>query len=151
VEIQYLKIDPYVYTHRFEDNNFTNGGYNLASELEPNSSSTNIILHYRPHYRVNLSLGFRYYVHALNEMDENGNIIKNNGADINIGHREIDSDKIYFLNGDKEYTRTFNLNTTYEPIKNWIFSISFDYSNNSESRSQHAEEFFSTFSVSTKL
>lgn len=51
IELQYIKIDPYVYTHRILDNNFTNLGYTIGSKFQPNSSTISLSFSYRPHYR----------------------------------------------------------------------------------------------------
>jgi hypothetical protein len=151
MEIQYLKIDPYVYTHRITDNNFTNLGYNLASDLMPNSSNSNFILYYRPHHRVNMKIGFKYSIHGANILNNDGELVKNYGGDISQGHRPDDSEEIYFLQGEREIYRQLNFECVIEPIKNWHLILKFDYLQNSLAKSQKMEEFFTTFSVSAKL
>jgi hypothetical protein len=150
LELQYIKIDPYVFSHRIYDNNFTNSNFNLGSVLEPNSSSTSINIYYRPHYRVNINLGFSYTIHGANTISDNGEII-NYGGDINLGHRVNDSEEVYFLQGEKEIFREYHLKTEIEPIKSWIFSLVLNYSNKTLARSQYPQELFSTFSLYIKL
>ncbi|MFZ1288677.1 MAG: hypothetical protein WAR79_01210 [Melioribacteraceae bacterium] len=149
-EIQYLKIDPYVFTHRFAENNFTNSNFGLGTEIPPNSSSGILNFFYRLHHRVNLNLEFKYSVHGANVQDSQGNII-NYGGDILLGHRFGDSEEVYLLKGDKEILRSYSLNTQIEPMKNWIFMFNINYNNNSLARSQHLENFFTTFSLYTKI
>ncbi len=150
LELQYIKIDPYVFSHRIYDNNFTNSNFNLGSVLEPNSSSTSINIYYRPHYRVNINLGFSYTVHGANTISDNGEII-NYGGDINLGHRVNDSEEVYFLQGEKEIFREYLLRTEIEPIKSWIFSLGLNYSKKTLARSQYPQELFATFSLYIKL
>ncbi len=150
-EVQYIKIDPYVYTHRISDNNFTNSNYGLGSTLQPNSSSTNFNLYYRPHHRVSVNAGFSYSIHGANTKDQDGITLTNYGGDILIGHRPEDSEEVYFLNGEMEIFRKFKIESVIEPVKNWIFSLSVNYFNNSLAKSQHSEELFTTFSLYTKL
>ena len=151
LEFQYIKIDPYVFSHRFLDNNYTNSDFNLGSNLMPNSTSTNLFIYYRPHYRINLFAGYTYTIHGANIKDEYGNTLVNYGGDTMLGYRVGDSEEVYLLNGDKEIFREFQLSASFEPIKNWIFSLKLDYSNNSISRSQHSERLFTTFSFYTQL
>jgi capsule assembly protein Wzi len=150
-EFQFIKIDPYVYTHRINDNNFTNSNFGLGSTLQPNSSSTSFNVYYRPHHRVSVNAGYSYTLHGNNSEDLNGNLLTNYGGDILIGHRQEDSEEVYFLNGEIEIFRNYKLESVIEPIKNWIFSLTVNYYNNSLAKSQHSEELFTTFSFSTKL
>ncbi|MCB9250043.1 MAG: hypothetical protein H6613_16615 [Ignavibacteriales bacterium] len=150
IELQYLKIDPYVFTHRISDNNFTNLNFSLGTEIPPNSSSGIINLFYRVHHRINLQLGFNYTVHGANIIESSGNLI-NYGGDILVGHRIGDSDNVHLLNGEKEIMRNILFSTQIEPIKNWIFIFNINYSDNSLARSQHFENFFTSFSLHTKI
>lgn len=150
-ELQYIKIDPYVFTHRIVDNNFTNSLYSLGTTLQPNSSSSIINIYYRPHHRVNIRMGFTYTLHSANEVDSFGHIIKNNGGDILVGHRPNDLENIYFLNDELEIYRKYQFSASIEPVKNWIFDLNLNYTNNSLTKSQQSEELFTIFSVCTKL
>jgi len=150
-EIQYIKIDPYVFTHRIYENSYTNSNFNLGSELQPNSSSTNIDLYYRPHHRVNINIGFSYKLHGANILDSNGDLISNFGGDILVGHRVEDPEEVYFLQGEMEIFREYYFQTIIEPIKNWHFLFNLKFANNSLARSQHKQELFGTFSLYTKF
>lgn len=150
-EVQYIRIDPYVFAHRMSENNFTNLGYNLGTSLQPNSSSTKFYLYYRPHHRINISSIFSYTLHGANIIDENGNVSVNYGGDINLGHRVSDSEEVYFLQGKREIFREYNINLTFEPINNWKFVLSLNYLNSSNAYSENTEQFFTTFSLFTKL
>ncbi len=150
-ELQYIKIEPYAYGHRISDNNFTNLGYNLSSDLHPNTSSMNFNVIFRPHHRINIISGFTYNVHGTNITDDQGNILRNNGGNILIGHRPFDSKEVYFLKGEREYSRIFKFKTSIEPIKNWIFTLNCSYKNMSLAKSQHLEQFFASFSFCTKF
>ncbi len=150
-ELQYIKIDPYVFTHRISNNNFTNLNFSMGSTLQPNSSSTILNIYYRPYYKVNLSLSFTYSLHGANVFDNNNNLTINYGGDILLGHRVSDSEKVFLLKGDKEIYRITKFTADYEPVKNWIFSLNINYFNNSLAGSQHSKEIFTSFTLSTKL
>lgn len=150
IELKYLKIDPYVFTHRISDHNFTNSNYSLGTDIPPNSSSGIFNIFYRPHHRINIQLGYTYSVHGENLIDENGYTI-NFGGDINLGHRIGDSENVRLLNGEKEVFRKVSFSTQIEPVKNWQFSINVNYLNNSLAGSHHFENFFTSFSLYTKI
>ncbi|MBK7106689.1 MAG: hypothetical protein IPH62_15555 [Ignavibacteriae bacterium] len=150
IELQYLKIDPYVFTHRLSENNFTNSNFALGTDIPPNSSTGIINFFYRLHHRINLNLSYKYSVHGANVQDSKGNI-KNFGGDILLGHRFSDPEEVYLLKGEKEILRLLTFSAHIEPIKNWIFMLNMNFTNNSLARSQHLENFFTTFSLYTKI
>ena len=47
ISLQYLRIDPYVFTHRILESNYTNLGFGLGADIPPNSET--------------YILGFKYY------------------------------------------------------------------------------------------
>ena len=149
-EIQYIRIDPYVFTHRISDNNFTSSNFNLGSALQPNSSNLLMSLNYRLNYRLNLNFTYEYSVHGANVEYETGKTV-NFGGNINLGYRIGDSQNVYFLKGDKEILRSFKFSTQFEPIKNWIFFLNINYFNNSLAKSQRSQNFFTTLSLYTKI
>ncbi|PID59533.1 MAG: hypothetical protein CR986_05720 [Ignavibacteriae bacterium] len=151
LELQYTRIDPYVFTHRISDNNYTNLNYSLGTTLQPNTSSINLGFNYYPHYRFSIKGNFKYSVHGNNLYDNQNKLIKNLGGNILNGHRIGDAEKVFFLKGDKEYFREYRLTLNYEPIKNWHFVLNLNYFYNLLSNSQHQKEFFTSFSILTKI
>ncbi len=118
-EVQYLRIDPYAYTHRIKRNNYTNFGAPLGAPIQPNSSTILLKLLYTPYYRLWFDFMARYTVHGANETDASGNLI-NNGGDINWGYRKEDLPDAKFLSGKKTFTRFFAFHFYYQPIKNYF-------------------------------
>ncbi len=129
LEIDYLRIDPYVFTHRLNYNNYTSLGYGIGVNKQPNSSSLAIKINYYPHYRIKVSFMFDYTVHGANKIDGDSTI--NYGGDILLGHRTNDSEEIYFLQGDREYVRKFDFDFVYEPYNNLFLFLSLNYVNES--------------------
>lgn len=123
VGIQYLRINPYVYAHRFADNNYTSMNYGIGSNIQPNSESYIFDLKYKPHYRIELELSYQFVKHGANKIDNNGNVLINYGGDILVGHRVDDSDNVSFLNGVQETTNHFIVTAKYEPIKNYLITF----------------------------
>lgn len=149
-EVSYIRIDPYVFSHRIHENNYTSLGYALGSDYQPNSSTIEVYAHYRPHYKVNVSLRYAYSVHGKNKTDNSGFVIDNVGGDILVGHRPSDREEIYFLEGVKQYSQIYQLNLLYEPIKDWIFNFNILF-NNQLPASQHSKNLFSTLSLQLKF
>jgi hypothetical protein len=128
---QYLRIDPYFYTHRLDYNNYTNDNIPLGAAMEPNSESFIFKLKYRPHYRIDLSFQFQYTVHGANELNDDGTIKVNHGGNILLGHRNFDSENASLLNGDNEFKRMLGFTGTYEPINNYFVRMNVNYISNS--------------------
>ncbi len=124
--MQYLRIDPYVYAHRLEDNNYTSMNIGVGPNIQPNSESYFFDVKYKPHYRVELGISYQYIKHGANEVNEKGKVLTNYGGDILVGHRKWDSDDVVFLNGIEEITNHFIFTAKYEPIKNYIFILKID-------------------------
>jgi len=121
----YLRIDPYTFTHRLSRNNFTHSGYNIGSFQQPNSELFFTQINYRFNYRLSASIGFIYSVHGANPKNSDGSIKENVGGDISFGHRTIDSESTSLLDGDLEYLRQFNLLLIFEPINQYFVTIKF--------------------------
>ncbi len=124
--LQYLRIDPYVYAHRLEDNNYTSMNIGVGPNIQPNSESFFFDVKYKPHYRIELEISYQYIKHGANEVNDKGKVLTNYGGDILVGHRKWDSDDVVFLNGIEEITNHFIFTAKYEPIKNYIFTLKTD-------------------------
>ncbi len=148
--IEFTKIDPYVHTHRTDNSNFTNMEYNLGSILKPNSLMYNFNLNYRFTYRINLAANFSYIIHGANPIKSDGTII-NVGGDELLGHRTLDAPGARILDGDLEYSREFSALLSYEPIKQYYFTIKLIYLNESLQNSVKNNQLQSYFTLSLKF
>lgn len=149
--MQYMRIEPYTFTHRLTKNNFTNSGYSLGPEIEPNSELFFCQINYRLNHRLQLKAAVSFIRHGANLIDENGLVIKNVGGDINMGHRNQDASEVKFLEGDIEYMRTISLSVSYEPFKRIYIDVKTIYSNNSLRNNVIQKQFESYLSVSSKF
>ena len=130
-KFEYIAIDPYVFTHRFIRNNFTNFGYNLGSFLHPNSELFYTQANYRFTNRLSLSGDFSYSIHGANPLAPDGSVKENVGGDITLGHRIFDSETVHFLDGFLEYSRTASITLNYEPFNQINFYFNLKYINQS--------------------
>ncbi|MHC1737371.1 MAG: hypothetical protein AB9882_05130 [Ignavibacteriaceae bacterium] len=126
LELEYLRISPYTFSHRINSNSFTNGGYGINGNVAPNSELLFTKINYRFTPRIFLILEFRYTEHGENYPDADKKII-NVGGDASLGHRVGDSEETTFLDGFREYTREFSVLLNYEPIRNVILSSRYYY------------------------
>jgi hypothetical protein len=129
--IQYIRCEPYVYTHRIHDNSYTNTIYGLADPIQPNSDIITARLNFNPNYRLSLYAEFSYSRHGANELNNDGTIRKNVGGNVLIGHRENDATEVHFLEGDREYYRSLSFGAVYQPIKDYFITGRVDYRKNS--------------------
>jgi len=113
--LEYTRVEPYVFTHRLINNNFTNFGYGLSSVIAPNSELYFSKINYRLSHRFEATFSFGYAVHGANYLDGEGKVIKNVGGDFSLGHRVLDSENVKFLDGVKEIFRKTTIGVTYEP------------------------------------
>lgn len=130
--VEYTRVQPYVYTHRFYKNNYTSLNYSLIDPVEPNSDILSAKVNYNYSSRINFKLQYSYKRHGRNIYDAEGNLIFNAGGDILQGHRDQDSDKINFMDGIKETTNTISLSASVEPYKNYFILFDVAYSKTTE-------------------
>ncbi len=148
LRFEYIRIEPYVFTHRFLRNNFTNFGYNLGSFLQPNSELFYTQISYRLNYRLNLSCDFSYNIHGANPLTPDGTVKENIGGDISLGHRVFDSEKVNFLDGYLEYSRMASITVNFEPFNQINFNFNLKYISQSLQQTINKEiETFFTLSV----
>ncbi len=113
---EYTRLEPYIFTHRINENNYSNYNYALGPELQPNSDQISIQLNYFPNPKLNLTLLINYTRHGSNKI-KNGEII-NYGGDLYLGKRTFDSEYVKFLGGDLEKKIGVEINGYYEFIRN---------------------------------
>ena len=120
---EYIRIQPYVYAHRFYKNNYTSLNYSLVDPLFPNSDMFSVKLNYELTHRINFGLNYSYTRHGKNIYDKEGNLVKNVGGDLLQGHRNGDAEHINFLDGRKETISRIKFNASVEPYKNYIILL----------------------------
>lgn len=127
INVEYVRVDPYVFSHRLIRNNFSNYNYSLSSISNPNTSLLYMGIDYRLTYRLSAATSLTYYVHGANPVNSDGSIRENVGGDIQLGHRLFDSENSKFLDGDLEYGRIFSVKLSYEPIKQLYLILDINY------------------------
>ncbi|OGU73612.1 MAG: hypothetical protein A2V93_09055 [Ignavibacteria bacterium RBG_16_34_14] len=148
--IEYIRVEPYTLTHHLTGNNFTHNGYNIGSDLQPNSELFFSQINYRFNHRLRCSVSFWLTIHGANPPNDNGSI-KNVGGDINLGHRLMDSETVKFLDGNLEYLRRFSFSFFYEPINQISFSLNINYLSSSLQNSVNFRETQMFFIIGARI
>ncbi len=124
-EVQYLRIDPYVYTHRFMYNNYTNADYNLGAPFQPNSHALAFKIIYTPTGKLKFDFTFLYAEHGENIFGEM--LEKNVGGNVWFGYRKVDLPDAKFLDGKREYFTKYELKGFYEFVNNYYLYFKINY------------------------
>lgn len=128
--LEYTKIRPYVYTHYDIKNNYTAFGANLGHRIGPNADEIMIQSNYNFNEWIRLSAEYRYQREGENVFDENGILVKNVGGDIALSHGyELTTDRAFFLDGERVNSNFFKLGMRIEPIRDFIFEVSYNHLN----------------------
>ena len=86
-QFEFIIVDPFVYTHRFSRNTFSNDGRSLASFVQPNSKLYVSKIYYRFTNRLRSSIRFMYLEHGANPLNTDGSVKLNVGGNLNLGHQ----------------------------------------------------------------
>ncbi len=140
--VEYTKIRPYVYTHFNIKNNYTGFGTNLGHRIGPNSDE----LMFRGNYNLNewirFTAEYRYQREGNNVYADDGTLIKNVGGDVALTHGFVpENTHAYFLDGERVNTQYFILGTRIEPIRDYIFDVSFNYTKTNNTAKNVAQDF----------
>ncbi len=148
IKAQIVRVEPYFYTHRIYDNNYTNLGYPLTDNIEPNSLTYSINYEFSLRYNLDFYFGAQYTVHGQNEIDASSGAAINFGGDINLGHRTGDALNVSFLGGKITKERKALFGFRYEPLFDYVIFGSFHYiAIANESLSSKKINVYLTFSV----
>ena len=115
ISLEYSRVNPIVYTHRFNIDNFTHYNSNIGSFLYPNSEYYYISLEKKWNSKLTSNIYYYRQNHGDNYIDDDNNYI-NVGGDIYYPDR-LSGDKeeiaLEFLKGVKKKTRTLGVNLSY--------------------------------------
>jgi hypothetical protein len=129
---EYTRIRPYVYSHFNYQNTYSAWGTNLGHFIGPNSDEIFSKLAYNLNDWIRFSLDYHFIRRGENIYDEEGNLIKNVGGDLNISHGpNPENEQAIFLDGIRFNNNIFEVGIKIEPIRNFIFNIIYNYNRES--------------------
>ena len=126
--LEYTKIRPYVYTHYNVQNNYTAWGTNLGHPIGPNADEIFTSLAYNINDWMRITFDYHFIRKGENIYDENGNLIKNVGGDINLTHGvNPENTEAIFLDGIRINNNVYRFGFRIEPIRDFIFDFIYEY------------------------
>ncbi|MCF8240270.1 MAG: hypothetical protein K9J16_02715 [Melioribacteraceae bacterium] len=150
-DFQYMRIEPYVYSHRINNNNFTTQSFNLASDIQPNSEIYHFGIDYRFTHRLSVYSYFDYTIHGANKLNNDGSVNTNYGGDIQVGYRVGDEQQVNFLDGMLEYKTIIGVQLIYEPINNYHLVLTSEYTKNNTFYHGDTKNIFGSLSFKIKI
>ena len=126
--VNYQRIDPSVYAHRFDLNAHSESGFGLGSQIGPNGDELSFMFDQWFSIRSRITLGYSFNRHGLNYFDTDGNFI-DAGGDINDSYYFDPTSQTLvkasnFLDGDVHKWNNFFIELIFEPIRAIKFKTS---------------------------
>jgi hypothetical protein len=125
--LEYTKVNPFTYSHRFNKSQYTNWTLPLGPSLPPNGDEISAKIIYNITNRLRLDFLYQHQRSAEGlEFDSTGALIKNYGGYIYRG----DGDFLKyneFLNGNRINRDILTFNLRFEPIRQYFFEIKYQY------------------------
>lgn len=110
--LEYIRLEPFVYSHFFPINRFTNWNSSLGADLRPNSDRLELSLRWNPTFDLSFKLSPSFNRHGSlgGELDEA--IPRNPGLS-----------KARFLDGTRQTWSTYNIGVEWEAIPGGVIEI----------------------------
>lgn len=128
---EYSRVEPYTYSHFNVQNSITNDGLMFGSNIKPNSDRFLLKTNFWIGERYPLFINLSYTRHGRNEVDENGNLIRNVGGDPLKVQNWVNGDsyRVSFLDGDLSKVLRIDLGGAWEPVRHYNLHLRFYYDN----------------------
>ena len=133
ITINYQKIDPNVYAHKFQFNAHTEAGFGLGSQIGPNADEWSFNFDQWFSLRSKLTLGYTINRHGLNYVNQEGVFIDSGGNVSDSYYIDSETNKIIrapvedFLKGDLHEWNTFYGQFEYKIWRSLTFKIDTSY------------------------
>jgi hypothetical protein len=127
-KFEYTRLDPFVFTHRENRQQYTLWGAPLGHSLPPNTDEKALQFSYNimPRLRVTLQAQFQRSGEGFT-YDSLGNIDINYGGDINHGERFYVNIKNTFLQGNRVNRNMYTIGVYFEPVRFCYIDFRFTY------------------------
>jgi hypothetical protein len=125
--VEYIKIDPFTYTHRTNKSQYANWEMPLGPSLSPNGDEIAMKIIYNITNRLRLDFLYQHQRSAEGlEFDSTGKLVTNYGGYIYRGDCDL-SKYNEFLNGNRINRDILTFNLRFEPIRQYFFEIKYKY------------------------
>jgi len=125
---EYTRIRPFVYSHNNIQNTYTAWGTNLGHRIGPNADEIFGRVSYNLTDWIRINFDYRFIRRGENVYDDQGNLIKNVGGDLNISHgSNPEITEAPFLDGIRINNNLYQVGLRVEPIRDFIFDVIYEY------------------------
>ena len=122
LRVEYIRLEPFVYSHNFHINTYEHFDALLGYPLGPNADRIFGQLVHRFSPALSLSFAFDRERQGENSLGPDGSLV-NVGGDAAQGRRPTDPATRRFLSGVVETRTRFGIGLTYEPIRDLLFNL----------------------------
>lgn len=149
LNLEYLQLRPYIFSHwgYKESLTYTNNGYLLGVDLQPNSTRFSVDLLYHLTSRITIGMKYFYSLHGNNEYDSLGNRTRNVGGNVFEYYTLQDSTFAYLLDGLRETEHKVRLSFNWEFLNNIYFNLEFENLSNSYFENRNYFSFFTSLKI----
>jgi hypothetical protein len=126
VDVEYTRLDPFVYSHRTVVNSYSNWNLPLGPALNPNSDEWLFRVDYDFTNRLSATASAKFQRAGENTLDAKGLMAYNAGADILRGDGDIVHPNV-FLEGRRVNTMYGYLGLTWQPIRQYFVDVKYFY------------------------
>ncbi len=151
LKLEVTQIRPYMFSHPGigEALTYTNNGYLLGSDMQPNSSRFSVEADYRLSSRIFMKLNYSHTLHGANIYDANGNLVRNVGGNVFENINLYDPEYVTLLDGNRQLTDDIRFNFNYEITYGYYFNLFYRYlSQKMENRYTNDNIIIASFDVS---
>jgi hypothetical protein len=124
VRAEYVRLEPFVYSHNFAINTYENYAALLGHSLGPNADLWHLKVTHRLSASMTLSALFERERQGENFTETDGTLV-NVGGDAQLGRRPSDPTVRRFMTGDVELRTRLGLQMRVEPIRDWAIQAAY--------------------------
>ena len=124
---EYIRLDPFVYSHPYALNAHTNNGFSLAAQLPSNSDRISVGGRLSGYRNTWLDMSLHQVRNGRDILSDDGTILFSSGWDVNVGRTIYDLPESYlFLDGDPHQWVELKVDASWEIQRAWILSGRFE-------------------------
>jgi len=142
--IEYMQARPYIFSHPGigEALTYTNNGYLLGTNMQPNSTRLSARLTYQATARLSFQVDYSHTLHGNNIYDSKGNLIRNVGGNVFENYALGDPFYSYLLDGNREILDDLKITMNYELDYGYYLNLVYEFNQNKMNGLANANNIF---------
>ncbi len=144
--LEYMQARPYIFSHpgTVESLTYTNNGYLLGADMQPNSTRISVQITYRFTGKIFTGITYSHTLHGNNVYDANGKLIKNVGGNVFNYYTWGDPYYSYLLDGKREVSDNLKLKLTCELTYGLYWNLEYNFLNDKKNVNTNSNNIFWT-------